>query len=133
MDDPIIVHLVETNFCTRRRCAICGGETHKDTWVAEFEDACAFCGCEDGHQAVCKDCIEAGAEAARERLRPQAGSLDAAAAHLRTLAERSFVFPSPAECQRRARWWHPDYFRRVIAGGMDREEWTLPSVEDGEF
>jgi hypothetical protein len=92
--EKVKVTLGRTNVCLRWPCHLCGGSTQKAGWEALLPDD------GDGKRFVCRQCIEAGAEAIPERLLAQAEEYEACAADCRREAEAEYELPTVEDVER---------------------------------
>lgn len=84
-----VVKIRNTNYCSRRLCIACGGETGKAFVLAVLDQ-----GDEAGEAAVCEECIEAGPDLINLRIIRHAEELESQAEHLRWSAEQMWELPT---------------------------------------
>jgi hypothetical protein len=89
------VTLGRTNVHVHWPCHLCGGSTQKESWEALIPSDDG-----DGKCFVCRQCIEAGAEAIPERLLAQAQQYEAWAAECRREAEAEYELPTVEDVER---------------------------------
>lgn len=115
MNASIRVKLEATVFYCRVQCAICGSWFKRGdvtAYVVPDED--------ERSEDVCKDCLTAGAAAARKRLLEFAERIAGWRRHVLDLAKHDFVFPLPEEID--------------AAEAVNKAEWEAqyPELRDGD-